>query len=107
LRERDDYLIWENERRPDGYRRSLVAIVGDAGELTIVGHDRTPGGPIEVYDWEEIIPAKEIPKLLGLLGADPRAHILDVIEESWMDRYIEVKAIIHENGIETFLWIEN
>jgi hypothetical protein len=67
--------------------RHLSAYLDNDGNLHIEGQDLGPATAIVSsdgeYEWHEVISARDVPRLLTILGADPSAGVLDDLEMHW------------------------
>lgn len=95
-------MLRDERDGPDS--RHLDAYLDEAGNLHIDGQDLGPSTSIVSgdgeYEWQLIIKADDVPRLLNLLGAHEGAHILDVLEQDWSgDRAGHLEALIRESDI--------
>jgi hypothetical protein len=84
--------------------RHLCAYLDDDGNLHIDGQDLGPSTSMVStdgeYEWHETINARDVPRLLTLLGAHSAANVLDVLERHWSrDRAGDLETLIRTSGI--------
>ena len=82
--------------------RHLCAWFDESGNLHIDGQDLGPATAIVSddgeYEWFETILAEHLPRLLSLLGADPRDDILDLLEQKWSGpRSYELERLLRDS----------
>jgi hypothetical protein len=85
--------------------RHLWAYLDNDGNLHIEGQDLGPATAIVSndgeYEWHEMISARDVPRLLTILGADPTASILDDLEMHWSGSNAgKLDARIRASGID-------
>jgi hypothetical protein len=80
-------ITLRDESREDGSRLVLEAYVDGDGNLHLDGHDL---GPVTVsisadgeYEYFKTIAARDVPRLLGLVGAGAGEGVLDVLRRRW------------------------
>jgi hypothetical protein len=91
--------------------RFLDARLDDEGNLRLDGQDLGPATATVSsdgeYEYFKTVDAAHIPALLALLGAEPRADILDELEAHWTGpASYELERLLTESGIpaELFTW---
>lgn len=94
----------------DGLDSRKLFVYLDHEGLQIRGHDIGPQTAIVSstgeYEWFQTVRVADLPKLIGLLGADPGDDILDVLEENWTGpRAGDFEILLSESDIEVPLSI--
>ena len=110
-RDRDGRVVTLRDEIDGPDRRHLSAHVDQEGNLHIDGQDLGPKTAIVSsdgeYEWFETIKKTDLPRLIGLLGGEANADILDVLEENWTgQRAADLEALLRESDIEVerFVW---
>ena len=90
----------------------MWAHIDQEGNLHIDGQDLGPRTAIVSsdgeYEWFETIKKSDLPRLIGLLGGNANADILDVLEENWTgQRAADLEALLREGDIEVDRFVED
>ncbi len=94
----------QHEKRDDGSRLHLDALIGSDGVLHIDGHDLGPVtklmSPDGEYEYFYTIPAKDVPALVIALGGQPGDDVMDLLEQNWSgDNSYRLGAAIRSSGV--------
>ena len=103
-------IIKLREERNEQGARYLDAYVDTDGDLHLDGQDLGPATSLVSgdgeYEWFKTVAAKDVPALLGLLGARPGDGILDVLEANWSGpRSHELEKLLGESKIPVELFV--